>query len=487
MRLGLWDEAFDTLIGTASVLAVRKSRYDESRRLWDVAEGLLERAAPDASVRLLRRRAVAMDAESNFEASERDYEAAIALHEEQGTLHELRGIILRLDYSETLRRARKLDEAEALASSCRADLEAGFGSGHPLIAKADYYLAAIAQRRGQLDEAEKHHRAAVELARATIPNHPLTVVYEATFPQIAMQRGEMDEARRGFEDVIATWTPKLGADHELLATATCDLGIVDTRLGHHEKALELLRRCLDRDIARYGPDSKNAAMARNRFAAPLIALGRFAEAEEQYRLALASETKRLGPDSTRAASLRASLAGALIDQDKHEEGEQELRAALKVMRAKMDPLDTAIAYANNTLASLLFSQGRLEEALEAFEESRAGFAHTLGPEHPGVARNMFMIGGIQLMLERYDDAAATLLRSNEMYERNEAPDIERGENAFRLALALFFQGQVERAQEVGEAALPLLEAAEGGPVTKRRLESLRKFLTDKTFEGDITM
>ncbi|MEM6993167.1 MAG: serine/threonine-protein kinase [Myxococcota bacterium] len=487
MRLGLWDEAFDALTGTASALAVRKSRYDESRRLWDVAEGLLGRASPGAAARLLRMRAIAMDAESDFEASERDYEAAIALREEQGTLHELHGIMLRLDFSETLRRARKLDDAEALARACRADLEAGFGSAHPLIAKADYHLAAVAQRRGQLDEAENHHRAAVELAHATIPDHPLTAIYEATFPQIAMLRGEMDEARRGFEDVIAKWTPKLGADHEVLATATCDLGIVDMRLGRHEHALELLEQCLDRDIARYGLDSKNTAMARNRVAAPLIALGRFPEAEEQYRLALAIEAKRLGPESTGAASLRASLAGALIDQDKHEEGELELRAALKVMRAKMDPLDTEIAYANNTLASLLFSRGKLEEALEVFEESRAGFAHTLGPEHPGVARSMFMIGGIQLMLERYDDAAATLERSNEIYERNEAPDLERGENAFRLALALYFQGHVERAQEVGEIALPLLEAAEGGPLTKRRLESLRTFLEDKTFEGDITM
>jgi tetratricopeptide (TPR) repeat protein len=69
-----------------------------------------------------------------------------------------------------------------------------------------------------------------------------------------------------------------------------------------------------------------------------------------------------------------------------------------------------VGTALGNLGNCLARQGRAAQALPLQQRSLAILEHTLGTQHPSVARTLYNLGKLMTELERYDDARETLER-----------------------------------------------------------------------------
>jgi predicted ATPase len=161
---------------------------------------------------------------------------------------------------------------------------------------AHYYAAAIALGRGELERAERHARAELELSRA-LGEHDIGVWARVALGHVDRSRGLLDSARAHYEEALML-ARDIGEDSEA-AAATGALGELAFLERDFDRAAELAQQGID--LAARSHWDSGVARGLIELAQAHLAQGRIAEASAALRDA-AAILERV-PSSENAAAL----------------------------------------------------------------------------------------------------------------------------------------------------------------------------------------
>jgi serine/threonine-protein kinase len=226
-----------------------------------------------------------------------------------------------------LARQAKLDEAEALLRQAVDAARVQFGNEHPTTAVMLNNLGNVLSDESKLDEAEAALREALAIRRARFepPQPDLAVsvnnlgdlllqkgdaagavalfqeslemrkaLYGERHPAVAiglinvatavarLDPGRRDEAVPLFEEAHAILLATVGPDHPLVGAVDSNFGRLEHDLGHHERALALLRDGLAVDRKRYDANHPRVLGGLSDIGRCLTDLARYAEAEAAF-------------------------------------------------------------------------------------------------------------------------------------------------------------------------------------------------------------
>lgn len=129
---------------------------------------------------------------------------------------------------------------------------------------------------------------------------------------------KFDDSLRGFTDIVALKTQRLGPRHSGIASALANLATIQYKLGKVDEALVTLTDARDRLQSQ---DASNATLARCLNLQGLI-LGRLGSDEEAaaiYREAIAVQTEVYGEDHRMVWSTKNNLANVLVELEQWQE------------------------------------------------------------------------------------------------------------------------------------------------------------------------
>lgn len=251
------------------------------------------------------------------------------------------------------------ERAESLA---RHALEIRDALGEPTgIVHAAGELGMVLHRRDRLDEAERHYRRALALARAELGAHPLTPRALHTLGSLLEQRGQLDEAEQLHREGLELRRSLVGELHLDMIESHYNLAMVQYRRGQYELALQSHQRGLEviRTVTPQG--HSDAQYMLNGMAQAHEKLGQTAQAQAHYREALTLIRRQFGDDHPNAAIVRANLGRLLAATGQTDEAEPLLRSALDTMTRSI-PLSPRRLQAAEALARIELARGRHDAA-----------------------------------------------------------------------------------------------------------------------------
>lgn len=233
-----------------------------------------------------------------------DQDIAMELLSEADTLLEQAGRPDRELLGETLfhlgiamRRMGQLDEAERVHRQALEHRLARFGEVSLPVASSRNTLALVLQNQGRLEEARTELDAALRTRRRLLDEaSPEIAVTLSNLGALALERDDLDAARTLFEQALeiqrAAWT----TDHPDLATTLNNLGYLDqiemdlgAARARHEEALAMRLRV-------FGEDHPHTASSFNNLGLVFFDLGEFDEAAERFGRAASLARARLAED-----------------------------------------------------------------------------------------------------------------------------------------------------------------------------------------------
>lgn len=290
-------------------------------------------------------------------------------------------------------------------------------------------LAGVYNRKGDLDAAVAHYRAASQLAeKIYLPNHPVRARMLSNLASGLNSLGRLDEAEQALLTALDIYQqiygdqahPRLAAAHNNLgrvyqeagryeeaephlgiawdmalklfgpddprfAAATANLGILQLQLGNHERAEQLLVENWERRRSHMGEDHPSTGTAQIMLAAlrleqsrALDALRLCDDALELFdRIGYGSPVARLTALTRRAR--------ALADLEREEEARTAFEAALEL--AEQAGVDSGLAWPDllYAYAEYLVSR-RSPQAAEAVDHALRVHLEMLGEDHPQTLR-----------------------------------------------------------------------------------------------------
>jgi tetratricopeptide (TPR) repeat protein len=272
---------------------------------------------------------------------------------------------------------------------------------------------------------------------------------------VSAAAGDRASAENSLRQAVEVGERALGPDHERLAPALCDLGMILVGNGRLPEAEARLRRCLSIDdaSATVRPVERRGrqVLALEILASLAVARGEAAESEALMRRAVALSTLEpsLGPADV--ADALTGLANAVVDRGGTREAGRLARRALALYERVHDgrhaevaevlvvlaavragageaeeavallrragrvaeqenarPVVKAAAAAN--LGALWMSQGRYQDAEPLLEQALELGEHAVGAGHPGLIRPVQMLADCYRLRGRFPEAGA-------LYER----------------------------------------------------------------------
>ena len=160
---------------------------------------------------------------------------------------------------------------------------------------AHYYAAAIALGRGDLERAEAHARAELEMSRA-LEAHDFGIWAFVSLGHVERSRGKLDSARVNYEEALAL-AREVG-DSADVAAATGALGQVALLERDFDRAVDLAQQSID--LAASAQWDSGVANGRIELAQAQLAQGRIAEASAALHGAVAVLERVPFPESAAA-------------------------------------------------------------------------------------------------------------------------------------------------------------------------------------------
>ncbi len=247
-------------------------------------------------------------------------------------------------------------------------------------------LGTLRRKEGDLDEAEVHHRAALDLILRAEPESVNVISARTNIALLRQLRGDYRAAKAEQEKVLAYWIQELGEDHPLTVNARANLSTTLFYAGERDAAIAEQRRVLAIDLRNYGPEHPKIADWRSNLGFMLREQGAYAEAEQEQRAALALKEKLLEPEHPSLAVSYNNLGEVLHSQEKYAEAEAEHRRALALRLKVLSADHPYVALSQTNLARAIEAQGDAsDEAIKLAETAYLRRSRDdVTPEHRGL-------------------------------------------------------------------------------------------------------
>jgi CHAT domain-containing protein/tetratricopeptide (TPR) repeat protein len=266
-----------------------------------------------------------------------------------------------MELVEVLNSLARADRALANYSAAEGHYKRGIAALEPAANRANIgilndNLAVLYNIMGRYDEAEIHHKRALELLEAELGRqHKVVGETAANLGALLYQAGRPADAelflKRGAE-IAEAQSPQ---DQVAIAIINDNLSGVYRATGRHDQALESQRRALALFEVALSPDHPSVGTARNNFGRYLLDVRKFDEALIQLRASLASAEKNHGKDHNATAIVLGNLGEAFRLTKKYGEAREALAASIGIFERKF-------GQAHTSLITPLLALGRVEIA-----------------------------------------------------------------------------------------------------------------------------
>ncbi|HEY3229251.1 MAG TPA: tetratricopeptide repeat-containing protein kinase family protein, partial [Roseiflexaceae bacterium] len=238
---------------------------------------------------------------------------------------------------------------------------------------------------GETHRAAEHLDAALRLhdtlATENVENHVYTLIACAW---VRHDHGDYDGAAQAFEQaraLLSTDTDSMPYRADVLQ----GLADLHRHRGEFAQAESLARQALEIIEARFGPQDRRVALARQQLAEMLRARGQLVEAGPLVRDALSILRRECGDDHPLVAAALSELAALREEQGAFAEAEELCREALAIRRRTLPDDHPEVAAALDRLGAISWRQGHYPEADQALREALALKRRILGDNDPDIA------------------------------------------------------------------------------------------------------
>jgi tetratricopeptide (TPR) repeat protein/predicted Ser/Thr protein kinase len=303
-----------------------------------------------------------------FDEAEVELKAAQQLLVKQFGPDDRRSIEVETSLAALLQRRGELEEAERAKSAALDRQERVLGAEAPDSLAARSALADNLMRQGRLREAETILRETLaEQERVLDADDPEIGDTRIALAQTLNYVGEYDEAQRLLEPLILARTERMGPDHPESIAALGTLGSTFSGMGRLEEAEAILRDVLERTQRVFGADNQQSYAVMNNLAHALNKRGKAAEAEEMMRAVLAGRIALLGSANVETYNARVNLIEFLWKQRRFEDVEALLGPTLDGAVRDLGPESKETLRAHGYMALLLNIRHKSKEALPHLE------------------------------------------------------------------------------------------------------------------------
>lgn len=266
--------------------------------------------------------------------AERSFRAALAISERSGADHPAVASDLG-NLGATLRLEGRASEAEALIRRALEIDSAQFGPESPRVAGHYANIAASLEDQGRFAEAEGLRRRALAIHRGEGERNIDAASSAAGLAGNLLAQGKSSEAETLLRQAIDILRVRLGKDHQAMATAYSQLGVLFAKTGRDASAKRAFDRALKIDLGVLGPMAPRTAADYYNLAAISDRMGDRVKAEAAGRRALGIRRAILAPSHPDLAnSLR--LLGEILTPDRSRRAEalSLFREAMSIARSR---------------------------------------------------------------------------------------------------------------------------------------------------------
>jgi serine/threonine-protein kinase len=375
---------------------------------------------------------------------------------------------------------RRLEEAKSLLQRAVTLRQERFGEQSPETFESKRHLAAVLNRLGEHDRAERMYGEVLAGQRVLYAGDtPETATTLVELARVLPYKGRSTDAIVLFEEAVAIRRRTLGADHpsiadvldvlsnlvrandpdraelllrEALAIRQAALGDEDPRVagtllrlgdiawmqyGNYEEAERFLRRALEIQRRAYGDAHLSMIHGIHSLASIRQATGRYLEAEAFYREALQIERQVLGADNSLVGETLGLLGNVLRLQGRYAEAEDAYLRSRAMWERAFGPGHHTIATATNSLGMLHLERGQYTKAEEAFRSALAIYQTALAPDHPHVGSTLTNLARVLIRRRDYSGAERALEESLAIYRSHYGDRHERVVETYGVLVELY--------------------------------------------------
>ncbi len=199
----------------------------------------------------------------------------------------------------------ELQQAQALLEQSLAIRRAGLGERHHTVAMNLNDLGQVLAERGDVEGAKARYGEALA---TYAPDHPWRAATVLNLGKLADSRGDLAEAERLYRQALDGQRAHYGTDHDRVANVLVPLGALLGRSGRLDQGEALLREALAIYRQRLRPEHPRLANALVPLGRLLAEQGRRAEAEPLLREARRIRRAAFGAEDLRTAEAADALA-----------------------------------------------------------------------------------------------------------------------------------------------------------------------------------
>ena len=241
-------------------------------------------------------------------------------------------------------------------------------------AEAAYNLSILAANRKDLILARSLIEESIQLNQLN-PNY-LTFAAD-----IAFLTQQYDKAERYQIMVLEIARSAPGFDDLQVAMILDQLGAINVKQGHYEKAKSSLQESLQLREKLLGDSHLQVAMSLNKLASLAVRQQRSTVAESLLKRSLDIAREVSGPQHANSATMLANLADLYQSEARLEEAEALYKEVIVIWGdSPVDPLRRAVS--QNSLGRLFMSQRRFDDARMQFEQVLLLLKQNYTQDHP---------------------------------------------------------------------------------------------------------
>jgi len=374
------------------------------------------------------------------------------------------------DSALSLAGAGNLDEAQRVGRQA-LEVAEKLGEGHPAVVMTLTLLTEIEAARGRFDESIELFRRVPELWRrqGCLDLASMSAFLKRT-EKAFVDAGRTEGARElflagvSFARLSAAAQASSGRDEESADLAIALFNAADflSSVGEWPKAAEMFQEALEVDARAYGPDHPEVAVDAERLAAAYVNMDRLAEAEPLYQRVIAIRQAALGPgDRTLLEPLRR-LAEVHRRLDRFEDAVADLQRAGRVATGAFGVESAEVAAVLSELADLYSARGDWSKAEGYCRRALRTAERVTGGGSAATGIYVFRLAKTLVAQDRNEEAEALFRRVLLIDEKVHGSDhVEVAADLAALGDALDAQGKHAEAEAVYARALGIREKTYG--------------------------